>query len=183
MNEPVQRPRFHLLGLIIRVISTFAILGFAAWGAMALFYQAPGPAPVKILIAALWVALSLVALYAYVRWHSRVAALIYPLLIAALLFWWNAIPASNTRDWADEVAISPQASSMALRLPLPMSAISDWRTSTDYTVRWENPQLRSRQARLDRSAAILLVKPGDCPYAGHLRFRRWPVCHLLGGNP
>jgi hypothetical protein len=163
MSEPVQRRRFHVLGIIIRVISTFAILGFAVWGAMALFYQAPGPAAVKILLAALWAVLSLIALYAYLRWHSRVAALLYPLMIAALLFWWNAIPASNNRDWADEVAHIVAGVVNGPGVTLANVRSFDWRSPTDYTVRWEN-----RTYDLDKLASVdLLLSYWSSPAIAH----------------
>ncbi len=163
MSEPVQRPRFHLLSFIIRVISTLAILGFAVWGAMALFYQAPGTAPVRILIAALWAAVSLFALYAYLRWHPRLASLLYPLLIAALLFWWNAIPASNSRDWADEVAHIVAGVVNGPEVTLANVRNFDWRTSTDYTARWEN-----RTYDLDKLASVdLLLSYWSSPAIAH----------------
>ena len=163
MSEPVQRRRFHVLGMVIRVISTLAILGFAVWGAMALFYQAPGPATVRILIAALWAILSLIALYAYVRWHSRVAALLYPLMIAALLFWWNAIPASNNRDWADEVAHIVAGVVNGPEVTLANVRNFDWRSPTDYTVRWEN-----RSYDLDKLASVdLLLSYWSSPAIAH----------------
>ncbi len=163
MSEPVERRRFHVLGIIIRVISTLAILGFAFWGAMALFYQAPGPASVKTLLAALWIILSLVALYAYVRRHSRVAALLYPLMIAGLLFWWNAIPASNNRDWADEVAHIVSGVVNGPEVTLANVRNFDWRSPTDYTVRWEN-----RTYDLDKLASVdLLLSYWSSPAIAH----------------
>ena len=163
MREPVERRRFHVLGIIIRVLSALAILGFAVWGAMALFYQAPGPAAVKILLAALWAILSLIALYAYLRWHSRIAALLYPLMIAALLFWWNAIPASNNRDWADEVAHIVAGVVNGPEVTLANVRNFDWRSPTDYTVRWEN-----RTYDLDKLAsADLLLSYWSGPAIAH----------------
>ena len=163
MSEPVERRRFHVLGIIIRVLSALAILGFAVWGAMALFYQAPGPAAVKILLAALWAILSLIALYAYLRWHSRIAALLYPLMIAALLFWWNAIPASNNRDWADEVAHIVAGVVNGPEVTLANVRNFDWRSPTDYTVRWEN-----RTYDLDKLAsADLLLSYWSGPAIAH----------------
>ncbi|WP_426238771.1 DUF4105 domain-containing protein [Pararhizobium sp. DWP1-1-3] len=163
MSEPVERLRFHILGIVIRVISTLAILGFAVWGAMALSYQAPGPALVRILLAALWAILSLVALYAYVRWHSRVAALLYPLMIAGLLFWWNAIPASNNRDWADEVAHIVSGVVNGPEVTLANVRNFDWRSPADYTVHWEN-----RTYNLDKLASVdLLLSYWSSPAIAH----------------
>jgi hypothetical protein len=163
MSEPAQHRRFHLLGIVVRVFSTLAIVGFAGWGAMALFYQAPGPAFVKALLAVLWAALSLVALYAYVWRRSRVAALIYPLMIATLLFWWNAIPASNNRDWADEVAHIVSGVVNGPQVTLANVRNFDWRTLTDYTVRWEN-----RTYDLDKLASVdLLLSYWSSPAIAH----------------
>ncbi|MCV9961445.1 DUF4105 domain-containing protein [Pararhizobium sp. BT-229] len=162
MEQP-RHARFHVFGTIVRLVSVLAIIGFAAWGGMALFYQAPGPSPVRMLIAALWVILSLVALYTYVRWRSRTAALVYPVMIAALLFWWNAIPASNNRDWADEVAHIVAGVVNGHEVTLANVRNFDWRTSTDYTVRWEN-----RTYDLDKLASVdLLLSYWSSPAIAH----------------
>ena len=149
MTKQQERPRLHLLGAILRAVSVLAILGFAAWGAVALFYQAPGPAPIRLTAAVLWVAVSLAVLSAYLHWRSWFAALIYPVLIAALLFWWQSIPASNTRDWAQEVAQMTAGVVNGPEVTLANVRNFDWRTSTDYTVRWEN-----RTYDLDKIASV-----------------------------
>lgn len=162
MEQP-RHARFHVFGTIVRLVSVLAIVGFAAWGGMALLYQAPGPSPVRMLIAALWVILSLVALYTYVRWRSRTAALVYPVMIAALLFWWNAIPASNNRDWADEVAHIVAGVVNGHEVTLANVRNFDWRTSTDYTARWEN-----RTYDLDKLASVdLLLSYWSSPAIAH----------------
>lgn len=163
MSDPTQTLRFRLFTIIVRVISTLAILGFGIWGAMALFYQALGPEAIKILIAALWAVLSLFVLYAYLRWHSRLAVLVYPFMIAALLFWWNAIPASNNRDWADEVAHIVEGVVNGPEVTLANVRNFDWRTSTDYTARWEN-----RTYNLDKLASVdLLLSYWSSPAIAH----------------
>jgi Domain of unknown function (DUF4105) len=149
VTERPNRPRFHLLGAVLRVFSVLAILGFAVWGSIALFYQVPGSPPVKAIAAAVWVALSLAVLFSYLRWRSRLAALMYPIMIALLLFWWGSIPASNSRDWADEVGQMTAGVVNGSEVTLANVRNFDWRTSTDYTVRWEN-----RTYDLDKLASI-----------------------------
>ncbi|MEK1932618.1 MAG: DUF4105 domain-containing protein [Pararhizobium sp.] len=163
MTAQQDRPRFHLLGAILRAVSTLAILGFAAWGAVALFYQAPGPSPVRLAAAALWVAASLAVLFAHLRWRSRLAALIYPVTIAALLFWWGSIPASNDRDWADEVGQMTAGVNNGPEVTLANVRNFDWRTPTDYTVHWEN-----RTYDLDKIASVdLLLSYWSSPAIAH----------------
>jgi len=163
MTGQQERPRFHLLGAIVRAVSTLAILGFAAWGAVALFYQASGASPLRFAAAALWVVVSLAVLFAYRRWRSRFAALVYPVLIAALLFWWGSIAASNDRDWADEVGQMTQGVVNGPEVTLANVRSFDWRTSTDYTVRWEN-----RTYDLDKLASVdLLLSYWSSPAIAH----------------
>jgi len=163
MTKQQERPRFHLLGALLRAVSTLAILGFAAWGAVALLYQAPGPSPVRLTAAALWVVVSLAVLFAYLRWRSRLAALIYPVMIAALLFWWGSMPASNNRVWADEVGQMTAGVVNGPEVTLANVRNFDWRTSTDYTVRWEN-----RTYDLDKIASVdLLLSYWSSPAIAH----------------
>ncbi|OBZ92613.1 membrane protein [Pararhizobium polonicum] len=152
MTEQPERPRFHLVGAILRILCTLAILSFAIWGAIALFYQAPGPIWVRSVAAAAWAIASLVALFVYLRWRSRLASLIYPVMIALLLFWWGSIPASNSRDWADEVGQMTSGVVNGPEVTLANVRNFDWRTPTDYTVRWEN-----RTYDLDKLSSVDLL--------------------------
>lgn len=130
--------RFYLTAIIIRVVATATILGFAGWGAMALFYQAPGALPLRVLVAVLWVILSLAALYAYLRLRSRLVVLAYPVMLALLLFWWDAIPASNDRQWTDDVKEMAAGVVNGPEVTIANVRNFDWRTPTDYDARWEN---------------------------------------------
>lgn len=148
------RARIHVLGSLLRALSMLVMLGFGIWGALALFHQFPGAPLMRAVAAAAWTVLSLAALFVYIRRRSRLVVLIYPALLAALLFWWESIPASNSRDWADEAARTTAGVVNGQEVTLANVRNFDWRTATDYTPRWEN-----RTYHLDRLASLDLILP------------------------
>lgn len=137
-NDQQPRERVHLFGSLLRLLSMLVIFGFGAWGALALFYQFPSAPWLRVVAAALWTVLSLAAFLIYIRRRSRLIVLIYPAMLAALLFWWDSIPASNSRDWADETERTTAAVVNGPEVTLANVRNFDWRTVTDYTPRWEN---------------------------------------------
>ncbi|WP_438752544.1 Lnb N-terminal periplasmic domain-containing protein [Pararhizobium sp. O133] len=150
------RERVHLLGSLLRVLSMLVILGFGIWGGLALFYQFPAVVWLRATAAALWAVLSLVALIVYIRRRSRLIVLIYPAMLAALLFWWDNIPASSSRDWAEEVARTTAAVVNGPEVTLANVRNFDWRTATDYTPRWEN-----RTYDLEKLTSVDLILPNE----------------------
>lgn len=163
MTDQPRGARFHLLGTVLRVFSVLAILGFAIWGSIALFYQVPGTVWIRGAAAAAWAVLSLIALIAYLRRRSRLAALLYPVMIALLLFWWGSIPASNSRDWADEVGQMTVGVVNGHEVTLANVRNFDWRAPTDYTVRWE-----TRTYHLDKLSSVdLLLSYWSGPAIAH----------------
>ncbi len=160
--EPAHMRR-HVLGTVLRGIFALAILGFAVWGAFALYYQMPAGPALRIAAACVWVLLSLLCLIVYLRRMSRLAALVYPLAIAGLLSWWGAIPASNDRDWADELAHMTAAVVNGPEVTLANVRNFDWRTESDYTAKWE-----TRSYDLDTLASVdLLLSYWSSPAIAH----------------
>jgi hypothetical protein len=114
------------------------LVGFpAAWGVLALWYQAPGGRKAKIAIIAAWIAFSAGVLY--VLWQGRAAPglLVFAAAFAALVMWWRRMPASNARLWADDVARIAAATIEGDKVTLQNVRNFDWRSNTDYIQRWE----------------------------------------------
>ncbi len=155
-NDQQPRERVHLVGSLLRALSMLVILGFGIWGALALFYQFPAALWLRVIAAALWAVLSLAALLIYIRRRSRLIVLAYPAMMAALLFWWDGIPASNSRDWADETARTTAAVVNGSEVTLANVRNFDWRTATDYTPRWE-----TRTYDLDKLSSVDLILPEE----------------------
>jgi Domain of unknown function (DUF4105) len=109
----------------------------AVWGALALWFQAPGGHAPKLIAAAAWAAFSVAMLIAL--WHGRTAlsVLVFAAAFAALLIWWQRIPPTNDRMWSDDVAQITTGSTEGDHVTLHNVRNFDWRSNTDYTQRWE----------------------------------------------
>jgi hypothetical protein len=85
---------------VVRSIATLLVAIAAAWGALALRYQAPGGRTARMLCASLWLALSLACIAGLWLGAPAIAALGYALAYTGLLLWWTHLPPSNERAWA-----------------------------------------------------------------------------------
>ena len=107
------------------------------WGVLALVYQAPGGPIARRLIAGLWGSSCLVLSGAIGYGLVIPGVAIFALGFAELLIWWQRIPPSNHRDWADDVARMTTGVVSGDRITLHNVRCFDWRTTTDYDARWE----------------------------------------------
>jgi len=108
----------------------------SAWGALALWYQAPG-GQFKIGMIALWTAFSLGVIVALWQGRSGAAFLSFAIAFGILAIWWQRISPSNDRQWADDVAQITSGSLDGNRVTLKNVRNFDWRSTDDYTQRWE----------------------------------------------
>jgi hypothetical protein len=138
-----------LLRVTGRVAVSLAVLLTALWACLALWYQLPGPAPVKIGAGVLWALFALAAIALLWRGRGPRALLSYTVGFAVLLGWWSTILPSQNRAWADDVA--RQVSSHVEGSVVTMDNVRnfDWRSDTDYTPRWE-----TRRYDLDRLRTV-----------------------------
>src|SRR5690554_6013663 len=126
-----------------------------AWGALALWFQLPGPAPVRLAAIAAWCLLGLGGVVACIRRRGRWPRWALPafgLALIALLAWWSTLTPSHDREWADDVARLLEPEVEGSRVTLHNVRNFDWRTPEDYTARWE-----TREYDLDRLASADLV--------------------------
>ncbi|MDO4232488.1 MAG: DUF4105 domain-containing protein [Lautropia sp.] len=143
----------------MRVLLLVLVPCFTAWGAAAMWFQLAQP--VRGVLMALWVMLGSGAMWGLWRAgrassarHSRHRLLTGSWMVAAvgLLVWWQALNPSHQREWADDVARLLQADIQGDRVTLHNVRNFDWRTETDYTVRWE-----TRQYDLSTIASVDLI--------------------------
>ena len=126
-------------GLRIVGTSAFAValVLSAIWANLAIAYQLPGPAIVRI---GAYLALDLIALAALVtiilRRHRR-AVLIYAVAYALLVAWSVSISASNDKSWDADVAHGITGVVDGDRLSARDVRNFSWRSEADYTERWE----------------------------------------------
>jgi hypothetical protein len=121
----------------VTTTAIFCVFLLAAWGAFALWFQVPGGVLLQGLGVALWVAFSLAIVVILWRGRLAVGALSFAAAFAALLIWWLQIAPSNNRLWADDVAQTTTGVVDGDRVTLHNVRNFDWRSTTDYTQRWE----------------------------------------------
>jgi Domain of unknown function (DUF4105) len=126
-----------LLRTTAMLLATLLLILAAAWGVMALWYQAPGGPVRKRLSLALWAAFGLAVII--VLWTGRFAlgSAVFAVGFGGLIVWWHRLRASNDRLWADDVAQMTHGTVAGNWVTLQNVRNFAWRTESDCTVRWE----------------------------------------------
>ena len=142
-----------------------AILLLTGWGALVLYYLAPGSAGVRRALAWTLVVLGAAAVVALVarRWRRIAVGAFAVGLVAVLVFWTGAKP-SNSRDWQPEVAVLPWAEIEGDRVTVHNIRNFDYRTETDFTPRYYDRTFDLR--RMDRVDLLAVYWMG--PAIAHL---------------
>jgi hypothetical protein len=136
---------------VVRVIATLMlsviVAAAVAWAAMAIWIDGPHWRVIAAPMAAGLVVVCVV-LAALVRPLLRgLVVALFPVIIVAL--WWTAIPASNSRDWAPDVARTARASFNGSHVTIENVRNFKYRSETDYDQRWE-----TRTYDLDRIEGV-----------------------------
>jgi hypothetical protein len=121
---------------LLRILIAIPVLLVTLWWALALYFAAPGPAWAHVALAAAY-ALGSVALLVWLR-PFRLALGIWGVALLLILFWWSTIRPSNDRDWQPDVARLPSAELQGDKLTVHNIRNLDYRSETDYTVRYED---------------------------------------------
>lgn len=132
-----------------------AVVLATGWGALALWFQLPGPAPVRLAVIPGWCLLGLGGVVACIRRRGqwpRWALPAFGVAFVALLAWWGTLTPSHDRQWADDVARLLEPEVDGSRVTLHNVRNFHWRTPEDYTARWE-----TREYDLDRLVSADLV--------------------------
>jgi Domain of unknown function (DUF4105) len=136
----------------------------AAWGALALRYQAPGGTAGKAACVGVWALFGLGAELGILAGRWPAAAGVYALGHGALLIWWRSLKPSNRRLWANDVAETVQGTVEGSRVTLTHVRSFIWRTPTDYTPRWV-----TRSYDLDQLRSLdLIVSYWTGPAIAHM---------------
>jgi uncharacterized protein DUF4105 len=126
-----------LLRLAAALLATLLVGSCTIWGAIALWYQAPGGQALKTLCLFLWAGFGAALLIALWQGRAALALLAFAAAFGGLLIWWQGIEPTNARIWADDVARISTGSVEGNRVTLYNVRNFDWRSDTDYTQRWE----------------------------------------------
>ena len=147
------------------VVAGLVIAVATGWGALALFYLAPGSSGVRKTLAWGFAALGVVTLGVLVAGRARwVAIAAFAAAFAlVLIVWGNATP-TNDRDWQPEVAVLPYADIKDDLVTVHNIRNFDYRTETDFTPAYYDKTFDLR--RLDRVDLIAVYWMG--PAIAHL---------------
>jgi hypothetical protein len=137
----------------------------AVWGALALWYQAPGGGQLKSIFVLLWSAFTLGVLFALWQGRAGLAFLSFALAFAILLIWWQRITPTNERLWADDVAQITHGGIEGTRVTLRNVRNFDWRSNSEYTQRWE-----TRSYDLDKLTSVDMIMS---------YWDGWAIAHML----
>jgi hypothetical protein len=151
-----------VLGLVGAGLVIAAATG---WGALVLFYLAPGSESVRSLLAWSFAALGLVAVGTLaVRRARRYGAAVFAIAFTLVLVVWSSVRPSNDRDWQPEVAVLPYATINGDRVTVHNIRNFDYHTETDFAPAYYDRTFDLR--RLDRVDLIAVYWMG--PAIAHL---------------
>lgn len=142
----------RFLRALLIAIAVLIAVGFGGWGAVALWYKTPLPPPLRIGVCAIWLAVMLAAGLALLAGRRRQGVGLGAAAIVLLLAWWSTLAPSGERDWAPEVARTVHGEVAGDALTLTDVRNFDWRSETDFTVRWE-----TRRYDLSQLASVDLI--------------------------
>ena len=153
-----------MIGRVLRVagrlLASLLVLLSAAWVVMALHYQLAPWGWARHALGALWVAAALAAVVLMWRGRAPRALLSYGAALAMLLGgWWAQVPASDTRDWAEDVSRHLIAQVDGEVVTLQNVRNFDWRSNTDFTPRWDTRRYDLRQLRSTDMAVSYWMGP------------------------
>jgi hypothetical protein len=120
----------------LRAGAVVALLLFALWGSLALYFRAPFGEGARIAAGCVFALAMLAAAFLIARrkWKRALA----PLALApVVLVWWQTLVPSNDRDWALDVSRPAITKVMGDKLTVENVRNFEWRTETDFTPRWE----------------------------------------------
>jgi Domain of unknown function (DUF4105) len=155
----------RILTILGLVVAGLVILVVTGWGALVLFYLAPGSAAVRTTLAWAFAAVGVVTVASLaVRRARRPALAVFAVsLILVVAAWVNPIP-SNDRDWQPEVAVLPHATIKGDLVTVHNIRNFDYRTETDFTPAYYDRTFDLR--RLDRVDLVAVYWMG--PAIAHL---------------
>jgi hypothetical protein len=152
----------RVLGLIAAGL-VVAVAG--GWGALVLYYLAPGGPAVRTALAWAFFVFALVTVGALAAGRRRgMTCLGFALALVLVLIVWGRATPSNDRDWQPEVAVLPWATVDGNLVTMHNIRNFDYRTETDFTPAYYDRTFDLR--RLDRVDLVAVYWMG--PAIAHL---------------
>lgn len=145
-----------LLKLVGWAFLGLVVLVGTAWASCALYYSNLPWSWLRTAAAALYPA---AVAAAFLRWRRSRALLAFFGSAAAMLVWWNLIPATNDRDWSPELAKLATATIDGDQITIRNIRNCDYRSATDFTPRYYDKTVKLSE--LDSVDLIAMHWAGD----------------------
>src|SRR5262245_7858682 len=129
----------RFLGWLIRGIWFLCQVVLVAWATLAIYYSNLPWAGLRLGLAVAFAAFAIWALWLSRQRRMSVAFIV---LFLGVVVWWSSISPSHNRPWRPEVAVMPRAVIDGERVRLTGVRNFDYRTRNDFTVRYEERELR-----------------------------------------
>lgn len=140
-----------ILHFLVLTVIFLIVLGFGLWGGFALHFQAR--AFLKLALICMWGLLVILTLWGICRPKGRMRSLVvFVFGVIIMVTWWASFTPKLDRDWAPELAQSLTGEIDGNKVTLHNVRNFNWRTSTDFDVRWE-----SREYDLDQLDSIDMI--------------------------
>ncbi len=144
-NYALAPPLKRGLSFVLQALLVFAVLCSGVWASMALWFQLSASVWLSITIIAGWWLLSIAVLTGWFTRHSSTHrafgfAGVYAVCWLILLGWWHTIQPQQNKPWAPDVARQLQVEQAGNLVTLHHVRNFDWRSTTDFTPRWETRQ-------------------------------------------
>jgi hypothetical protein len=147
--------------LLTRLLPGLACLLFSAWAAGALYFDFPASS--LRAVAALLFVVAVVALAIRFRRSPLLSYGLIAGLCGAVLAWWLTLRPSQDRAWQDDVSRTPYAEINGDIVTIHHVRNTDYRSPTDYTVKWES---RTYDLRNVTGLSVSVTYWGS-PYMAH----------------
>jgi hypothetical protein len=153
------------LVILVLVIAGLVVAVVTGWGALVLFYLAPGSETVRTALAWSFAVLGLVTVGALAVRRARGPALaVFGAALVLVVAAWGGATPSNAREWRPEVAVLPYATINGDLVTVHNIRNFDYRTETDFTPAYYDRTFDLR--RLDRVDLVAVYWMG--PAIAHL---------------
>jgi len=139
-----------------RALLVLAILGLAAWAALALYLGPLHATAWAAVVAGVGLVAAIAALLPRLRWWPLA---LFAAVFIAFLIRWHGVRPSNDRDWQPDVALLPFATFDGDMVTIHNIRNFDYRSETDFTPHYYDKTFDMRQ--LDSADLIAVYWMGD----------------------
>ena len=120
-------------------LGTLLLVCMTGWGSLALFIDGSGSENTRMGFAIVYAVLGVISVLAFAFSKRRwLAAITLTGMFVILLGWWISLAPSNDRDWQPDVAVLPYATFDEDQVTIHNVRNFDYRTETDFTVRYDD---------------------------------------------